>query len=413
MKRASLWIILSTAVMNLSMLAYHRVMSGRLGDAYGELSALMAVNGVLGVLALGASTTLVKRFAEDDAAGGGAAAKGRAVSLLPVLGRVMLAAAAVLCALTPLAERCLRLDGAGAYLTASAVFVLNLGLLLARAALQGTRRFGALGLSITAEGLGGVAFAAALVSGGAGAAGALGGILVGQLAGLLVCLAELRALGPGSAPGTRPLGPGLREMAGDAALLGLFSLLVSLDLFVVKHRLDAGPAALYARAALVAKSFLYLTAALNMVLLPAVSAARARGEETRARTALRDCLGAALLLELAGLAAVWAFTPFVIALFCGGESFQVLGPLIRLFSAAVVPLALAQPVLYYLAAARDYRALRLLAGTAAAYSVLLHHAAGDPARIVLSLGLASAALLAGTLLLAFGPSNGRLKELTS
>jgi O-antigen/teichoic acid export membrane protein len=179
----------------------------------------------------------------------------------------------------------------------------------------------------------------------------------------------------------------------------------------MKHRLDDVAASHYGRAALVAKSFLYLASALNMVLLPAVASARAKGGAAEARRALGKFLAAALGMELLGLALVWAATPLVIRVLCGGDpSFTALAPLVRIFSAAVLPLALAQLVLYYLLAARDYRVLFLLAVVAAAYAVLLAQAGAEAIRVVGGLGLSATALLLVSLWMAFSPADAGLQR---
>jgi O-antigen/teichoic acid export membrane protein len=191
-------------------------------------------------------------------------------------------------------------------------------------------------------------------------------------------------------------------MGRDAAALGLFSLLCYMDVLVAKHRMEESPAAMYGRAALVAKSFLYLASALNMVLLPAVSSARAKGGEGGAKKTLLRFLGLSLGMDLLGLAFVWAFTPFVIRLLCGSDPvFQELAPLIRIFSAALIPLALAQLLLYYLLAARNYRVLGWLGAAAALYALLLRGAATEPMRYVEALAATSLLLLLGCLGLAF------------
>ncbi len=398
--RNASWMLAASATMNLCMLAYHRLMSQRLGDAYGELASLTALINVLGVLSLGASATFVKAFAEDAAEGGPAAVKGRLLALLGPLARVLLMAALVLAAAATPVARYLALDGFGPYALAGATLLLGLATLMARAALQGADLFGGLGLSVAAEGLSALGLAAVFTRFSAGPSGALAGIACGQLAALTVCAALFLSLGPAAAPSPRD--PAAKEMAADAAALGLFTLIAYLDLFAIKHRVDAGAAAGYARAALVAKSLLFVTAALNAVLLPAASAARARGDIGRARELLVQCLALALFLECAALTTIGRFTGLIVRVLCGPDaSFLALVPLIRAYAAAVVPLALVQPVLYALLAARDYRVLWLLAATAAGYAALLRAAGGDPFRTILSLAAASVILLGGTLILAW------------
>jgi O-antigen/teichoic acid export membrane protein len=216
-------------------------------------------------------------------------------------------------------------------------------------------------------------------------------------------------MGPAVTPAPLHLGRGLKEMGADVAVLGLFSVICFLDVFVIKHRLDDSSAAMYSRAALVAKSFLYLASALNMVLLPAVSSARAKGGEAQAKKALLKFVAAALGIDLLGLLFVWIFTPLSIRILLGpNPDFQSLAPLIRIFSVAVVPLALSQLVIYYLVAARDYRVLWLVLIAAGLYALLLQTGASEASHVVLSLGSVASALFVTTLGLALVPSRKKL-----
>ncbi len=393
-------------VTNLSMVAYHRVMSSGLGEAYAELYAMTQMVNVLGVFSAGVFTMLVKLFAEDQALAGGHAAKARLLGLLRPLGIVMAISALVLALAAPLALRYLRLTSALPYALASGIFVVGLGLLLARAAVQGCHKFGALGLSLSMEGLSRVGAAGFLVSFGLGVAGALVGSLIAQAVGLACCLPAIARLGVPSKPAAGEDKGGWKEAALDAMILGLFSMLCFLDVMVLKHRLDPAAAALYSRASLVSKSFLYLAGALNLVLLPAISAARASGQPASAPRALWKFMGLMLALDLAGLALVAWKTSFVIRLLCGPDpAFLELAGLVRIYSAAVIPLALLQMALFYLLALRDYRVLGLMGVGLAVYAFLISWVPAEPLNVVACLGGVALVLLAGALGLVLRPSS--------
>jgi O-antigen/teichoic acid export membrane protein len=401
--------ILATVVLNLSMVAYQRVMSIGLGDKFAELSALGALINLLGVVMMGASTTLVKIFAEDAAEIGSGAARGRFHSLTWPMLKAMLAASLVFLALAHPVIGYLKLDSWVPYALVSSVFVINFSLLSSRAAVQGTQRFGHLGTSIALEGLGRLGLGALFVGLGLGVAGALGASLLAMFIGMGFSYAGIRTLGQPEAFPRRDLAGGVKEMAKDATVLGLFSVICYMDVLVAKHQMPDALASGYSRASIVAKSFLYLGSALNMVLLPTISSALARGAMGEAKKDLLKFLGWGLALDLAGLAFVWGLTPLVIRILCGAEEgFQALAPLIRSFSAAVIPLALAQLVLFYLLAAREYRTLWLLLAVTTLYALLLQHAQGDAQAVVQSLGLCALLLLGGCLWLAFSP--GRRRE---
>jgi len=152
----------------------------------------------------------------------------------------------------------------------------------------------------------------------------------------------------------------------------VFLALVSyLDVVVLKHYYPDSQAGLYARAALVAKSFLYLPAALNMVLLAASARELAGGRDPR-RLLERFLLGA-LALDLLGLAAVWGLTPFCLRTLAGdvaGLQSPDMISLTRWFSLAVIPLGLLQMVVAYLLAIRR-RGVALITGALALVYLLM------------------------------------------
>jgi O-antigen/teichoic acid export membrane protein len=334
----------STMVLNLAMVLYHRLMSSRLGDAYGQLSALTALGNVFAVLNVGAGAWLVKVFATDDAHGGSGAVAARLRRLsLPFLG-VVTGIALVLLPLAPWVSEYLHTP-VGVYAWVLAGFVGGMLATLLRSAVQGLHRFNWLGSSIAVDGVSRVGIAAGLVQMGWGVNGAMASQVFAQSIGSALAWAGLRG-GPseGHTESTQVLRA--RDMALDTIALGLFSLFCYIDVMVLKHYLDDSHAALYSRAALVAKSFLYLAAALNIVLLPAVASARAAGRDPR--PILARLLGAALGLDLLGLAGLWLLTGWAIRLLCGPDpAFQSLIPLVRTLSLAMIPMGLFQMVLFY------------------------------------------------------------------
>jgi O-antigen/teichoic acid export membrane protein len=388
---ASLWMFVSTMVLNFAMVLYNRSMSIRLGDAgYGQLSALSALGNVLSVLNIGAGTWLVKVFATDDAQGGPGAAKTRLRGLaLPFLGAVLGLALALL----PFAGW---ISGylhtpVRVYNWVLAGFVGGMLATLLRSAVQGMHRFGWLGSSLAGDGVSRVAFATALVGRGWGVDGALASQVLAQSVGsALAGLGVSRGPRQGHTASTQRLRA--VDMALDTAALGLFSVLCFIDVLVMKHHLDDAGAGLYSRAALVAKSFLYLAAALNIVLLPAVAAARAAGHDPR--PILAKFLGAALILDLVGLAGLWLLTGWSIRLLCGPDpALQALIPLVRDLAMAVIPVGLFQLVLFYHLALGSRLPLLLMALGVPILWFLLERAGGDMAQVPACLGSIAFALL--------------------
>ncbi len=403
--------IAATGVINLCMVVYHNRMSSRLGPAYAQLAVLVGVVNVAALLTNGLSVYFAKVFSRDAALKGPGAVKTRLARLAAPLGWMMLGAALLLALVGPWVSAYLRLPSLRVYAWAAALALSSFPLVFLRSALQGLHSFWSLGMSMIAQGLGAAGFAVWLVWGGLGVEGALLGSLLGALAGILACLPGLWNLGPSLAP---PPPPAHRrearhrwmELGQDTAALGLFSLLCFLDIFIFKHFHVEAEAALYVRAALVAKAFLYLPSAFNLVALPAVAAARAKGKDFR--PLLLKFLATMTAMELAGLAVLWNLTGLCIAVICGNRpEFLALAPLVRWFSLAVIPLALYQLVLMCQLAAGVPGTLALETGMVVAYAVLLELFHAAPFQLVGCLGaVGTLGLLAGLALSLRPPRKG-------
>lgn len=412
---ASLWMMAGTGVMNLSMVLYHRLSSVSLGQEYAQLAVLVGVANLAGTVTNGLSTYLTKLFARDAALCGKGAVKTRLISLMARMSLVLAACAAGLMILGPWVVSFLKLPSLGLYGMVVALTLVGLGLAVIRGALQGLHSFWVLGSTLMVEGMGRTGFAAMLVWNGWGVYGALGGSLLGGLVGAASCVPGLRGLGPKVPTAPPPLGrekmrQRVLELGGDTLALGFFSLLCFLDIMIFKHYQAEAEAALYSRAAMVAKSFLYAATAINLVALPVVAAARAKGLDTR--PLLLKFLGAMLAIEALGAVFVWCFTDLTIALLCGNQpEFLKLAPLVRWFCLAVVPLALYQLVLLYQLAVGVRGTLVWETAVIVIYGVLLYLFHSTMGQVVTCLGFVAVLGLAGALVISLifpGSSGGAL-----
>jgi O-antigen/teichoic acid export membrane protein len=379
-------LVVATAVVNVANAVYHRLMSRQLGVAYADLGALVAVSSVLSNVTLGLQTWLVKAFAHDAELRGpgavGARLRGLAGPGLLALGGTF----AVLLALSEPLALYLKLPSAGLAMLVAGVFCSGVLLLALRAAMQGLHRFGWLGGSLIAEGLGKVGAAWAW---GNSAATALLAIMAGQGGGMLLAGAGLLGLGSAPRSKAKPAAEwraALHEASADTLVLTLFALMAFLDVMVMKHHHPDERAALYNRAALVGKAFLYLASAFTLVILPATARAMAAKEDPR--PLLRRFLLAALGLDLLGLAGLWALTPLCLWLLVG-PGYESLAPLTRWFGLAVIPLALLQLVLTYLLAVRQRGLVAAMGVLVLAYWGLLELNWDSELRVVASLGLSA------------------------
>lgn len=403
---ASALMVGATALLNLSMVVYHREMSRRLGIGYGDLAAITGVVNVSAIVLSGLATWLTRQLAHEAALGGESAAVRRLRRLAPSLLLGGFAYLALLWIGGLWLGPWLKL-GSDRYIPwAVAVAGGGMVTVVARSLIQGMHRFGTLAVSFVAEGLGRMGLPMLLV-GALGVSGALAGM---ALTGGLIALCALPAFWthsrrrlPEAVAGLALPAHGWRGLARDTAALALFSLACFLDLFVFKNAwggLDDEAVAFYSRAALAGKAFLYLATAFNLVALPAISAAHARRQDTR-RLLGRFLLGMLGVLAL-GLALLWAFTPLALRILVGGlPEVPALVPVVRVFALAVVPLALFQLVLFHGLAVGAPGFTRLLAVVILGYHVALSRWHADPLQVVGCLAGAALGLLLGGLWLAW------------
>jgi O-antigen/teichoic acid export membrane protein len=397
----------ATMVLNLSMVLYHREMSRRLGVGYGDLAAVTGVVNVSAIILAGLATWLTRQLAHQAALGGEAAALGRLAKLAPSLLLGGAAYVASLWAAGAWLGPWLRLASSDYILWACAVAAGGIVTVVSRSLLQAAHRFRALAVSFALEGLGrvglGVLFAASMGVSGALAGTAVTGFAIAVCALPMLWTARRRRLSMDLAP---EASHGWQGLLRDSLALALFSLICFLDIFVVKNALggvDDAAVAFHSRAALAAKSFLYISTAVNLVALPHISAAFARGQD--ARPLLGRFLGAMALVQALGLAAFWLTTPWALSLLLGPiPELPQLVPITRVFALAVVPLALLQLVLVHGLAVGAPGFVRLLAVTAGLYYLALRAWGPAPMAVVLCLAGVATVALAGGLALVLRPA---------
>jgi O-antigen/teichoic acid export membrane protein len=403
---ASALVAVGTVTLNLAMVLFHRQMSLRLGDAYGDFSALNGLINIAVVVASGGSIWLARIMAHDAAVNGEGAALQHLRSLAPRLGLVGAGAALLMAAAAVPVIAFLHLAAWQTYAWAAGTVLAGLVSMTARSLLQGLQRFGSYASSYLIEAAGRATLPALLVTG----LGLTGCMIGTTTVALMTVLAVLPLLWRHrEAKPHEPSAVGRGGLARDTAAMGLFSLLCFLDILLFKHAhggQDEALVALYSRAALVGKSFLYVASAFTLVALPAFSAAYATGENTR--RLLWRFLAAMAAVEGLGLLVFWGATRMLMSALLGDRpELDQLGPLALGLAAAVVPLALFQLVMLYCLATHRRGLLPLMAGATALYAAALRIVPPSPAAFIACLGSVSTVLLAGALALALrGPAGG-------
>ncbi|HXC65312.1 MAG TPA: hypothetical protein VNZ67_13200, partial [bacterium] len=184
---ASALVAVGTVALNLAMVLYHRQMSLRLGDAYGDFSALNGLINIALVVASGGGIWLARILAHDAALNGEGAALQRLRRLAPRLGLAGGTAALLMALAAVPIIAFLRLAAWQAYAWAAATVLAGLVSMTARSLLQGVQRFGSYAGSYLLEAAGRATVPALLVTA-FGLAGALAGTTAVALTTVLAVL---------------------------------------------------------------------------------------------------------------------------------------------------------------------------------------------------------------------------------
>jgi len=223
---------------------------------------------------------------------------------------------------------------------------------VAQGTLQGLQRFGCLATSI---GLGGIIrFVSAffLVYAGMGINGAMGGVVLGVFAAFLPAFLPLKPLfrkqlsthtGLDSVDVYNYLWPVF------LALL-CFAILTNVDLILVKHFFEPLQAGYYSILSLVGRGFVSIAMAVSLAMFPQVSELHEQNKNPYL-TLKKSLLICSLLFGLAILIFIIFPQFFIRAVF--GKKYLAVSPLLRIFSIAVIPLALTNVLINYRLARRD------------------------------------------------------------
>ena len=295
------------------------VVAGRwLGPA--EFGIFVAVSAVLQVLSLLAMSirVVVARYTSDLSASGAGASS----FLLAAwrwaarwgLGLTLLVAVA-----GPLLARVLALPDAWAIWAAAPALAAMFLRGIAFGALQGTHRFGTLGVVQVVQAMLRIAFAAGLLAAGWRAGGAILATSLSAAACVLISAWRVRGLlGPRSlgaslirlglrspsvepSRGPPPVAVSWNYSAASVVGLAVFGLATNLDALVVRHWFDPETAGAYGPVVTLSRICLFLPTAIGLVLFTKVASRRAMGRDPRAilLAALSASLAPGLVLTAA------------------------------------------------------------------------------------------------------------------
>ena len=367
---------------NVSNYIFHVAMTRLLPpEDYGALGALLAVVLVLSVPTAAMQAVVARRAAvlRGDAHGLGMLLRG-SLRFTTMLGFTL---AAVLALLSPWTREFLHMRSIVPPLLVAA-FVLPVTVSpVGRGALQGTMRFRALGAAI-ALGTGvKLALGVAFVQAGLGVSGAIAAVVLAEVTTLAIVLVPLRRSLTGVHEGL-VASVLARETAGATLAFLAYWILVSVDLFLVRHYHPGAVSGRYAAAALLGRAVLFLPAAVSMVVYPKFAE---RPGSIEARHYLRASLAIVGGLGLGASIAVLAFPGLVGAMF--GRDYVGAGSVGPMLTFAMTGFALVSLLLYQgLAVARPpVKTLWFATAMQTAAIVAVHRSPQAVAGVVLVVGV--------------------------
>jgi O-antigen/teichoic acid export membrane protein len=284
-----------------------------------------------------------------------AAAKGQQQAVLPMLLRitgfsllVAVPAAALLIVFAPQAAGFLNISDTRVMYVLAFGAIATLVVTINRGALQGLRRFVALSVNVVIDLTSRLAIAAAVITAGFGALGAVGAIMFGPAFAYAQSFIFLRrASGAPGAP-DQSEGIGRYTVMATVASVGV-QYLFSIDTLLAKHFLAAEAAGLYAAASVLARVVYFLGLSVTNVMFPEVATLHARNERHFHVVDLSLGLVAAVGLPLI---VVYGLLPGLVLL-PYGSGFDSARPYLGFFALALTMLAIANLLInYFLSIAR-------------------------------------------------------------
>jgi glycosyltransferase involved in cell wall biosynthesis/O-antigen/teichoic acid export membrane protein len=255
-------------------------------SGYGSLGALVAAFTIL----LVPGSALQATVAREVSAAAVSPAADPAAGVRRWLGRLIIFTICVAIVAIPLRGPVAALVGVDEHQWAAAAVLptgaLWLVLCVERGALQGLRRYGAVGLSIVGEATSRLVLGLALYAVGLGVTGAFLGTTASLLALSLVLVVPLRrALEREGRPELTRTEPRFRGLLWRArapvAAFSLIAALQNIDIVYVKHQAASDAAGSYAAASVAAKAVIWVAIGLGLYLLPEAVRRTKLGEDAR------------------------------------------------------------------------------------------------------------------------------------
>ncbi|MDZ4200326.1 MAG: oligosaccharide flippase family protein, partial [Kiritimatiellia bacterium] len=383
---------------------YHMLVSRKLGTAdYGTLVTLLGILVLMTLPVNALQLALAHHVTAATASDGPGAARRLFRATQPGFLWIGIGMSLGVWAISGPLGNFLKIDDGILLLLLATMAVWNLLLGQIRGVLQGVQRFIAVGTVLLFDGLLKIAAAALLMIVLLPLRGAWAANVVSAAIAWIIGLALIRRALPRADPApsqpARPLGPLFRyALPVFLSLLG-FSVLGYLDVFMAKHLFEEHEAGLYAAAAIVGKTFLFIPDAIALTLFSKASEKYAKSRNSRALLLKALILTGALLTPSL---LVCALLPETIVHILFGVDFLDAAPLVRWFGFAMIPFVFLSVVVHYSLAQHRYRILATLFGGSVLYGFLLLRFGASPRAVMQTLFWTSLGILVASLAAAKG-----------
>ena len=332
--RAGALLSVATLVLNGATYIYYIACVRYLGSrVYGDVAAMLALFAVVSLPLVSIQSLLAREAAQLPSPNAVGMLLRRAVRLAAIVGVIIVTIGAVL--VVPIREL-LNIESNAIVLAGISGLFFAIVAVVLYGVLQGTLRFGALGVTYGASGLARpVLVVPALLLG----FGAVGALLVNTLAGFLAVVIAgfaLRDLARRK-PSKGPLTLDLRQMALLLAGSLAFASLTNTDVLLAAYFFPSDVAGVYAAAALVGKAVLFLPGAIVTVLLPKAATRAAAGITSRRILLASVGVTGGLTLLVTGLLAL---VPESLLVWVFGGDFRQATDLLAWFGLAMTAAAL-------------------------------------------------------------------------
>lgn len=381
-------IFISSMVGNISNYLFQIYMGRSLGPVdYGILASLFSLFTILSVPA-GVLQTVTAKYASNFRAHGelGKVAKLvkdllKRVSLIGLVGFVLfIIASKSISSFLQIPSR-LPVIITGVALIFSIISPIVVG------AIQGLQAFGWLGADMIIAALAKLSFGIFFVYLGFKVNGALLGLILGGLAGILFLIIPLKSsFTKNMVDSDFSFSEVYKYFLPTSIVLLCFMIITNIDLILVKHFFDPTQAGHYAAASMVAKILLYLPGAIVLVMFPKTSELHALNKEHR--PILKKSLFYGILLCGAALLLFLTIPAFIVKSLYGNQYVSII-PLIGIISSAMCFFALANILFLYQLSIHELRFLKTLTiGTIAEVILIVLFHASLTQVILILLGVA-------------------------